>query len=108
MSGEVVELSSPDAAPACDGDSVEIEANASQDVRITLSDRAREGEEWLQVSHFATRGDYERQFSIVEPSEAPKTELEWKTTEAGASKHYLVVRDGAGGVSFATWNVCAR
>lgn len=76
-------------------------------VRLAFAEGVREADEVLQVSHFSTRGTFERPTSIVDPEEESAVELEF---EAGASpgplKQYVVVRDGRGGVSFASWSVC--
>lgn len=104
-----VELSPASAAATCDAGAPELAAGETHVVELELGDGAREPRETLQLSHFSTRGDFERHFSFVEPEQEPRISLTWKApNEAGPVKQYLVVRDGRGGVSWATWNFCVR
>ncbi len=104
-----VELSAASAAATCDEGAPELAAGETHLVELELGEAAREPQETLQLSHFSTRGDFERHFSFVNPARAPRTSLTWKAPrEAGPVKQYLVVRDGRGGVSWATWNYCVR
>jgi hypothetical protein len=104
-----VELSPASTAATCDTNAPELAADETHVVELELGDRAREPRETLQLSHFSTRGEFERHFSFVEPEQEPRISLTWKApNEAGPVKQYLVVRDGRGGVSWATWNFCVR
>lgn len=104
-----VELSPASTAAACDVGAAELAAGETHVVELDLGEAAREPDETLQLSHFSTRGDFERHFSFVEPQAEPRVSLTWKApSEAGPVKQYLVVRDGHGGVSWATWNYCVR
>lgn len=108
VDGEVVEKQDVDAAPTCADGVVRVSAGKKAKVTLDYGPLAREGEEWLQVSHFATGGEYERQFTIIEPDEKLSTDIEWKAGSAGPVKHYIVARDGLGGVGFATFSVCVE
>jgi hypothetical protein len=104
-----VELSPASTAATCDAGEPELAAGETHVVQLELGDAAREPQETLQLSHFSTRGDYERHFSFAEAEQEPRISLTWKApSEAGPVKQYLVVRDGRGGVSWATWNFCVR
>lgn len=108
VDGTYVEAESVSKAPSCAAGMPQVKVGTKTAVTIDYGPLVREDGEWLQTSHFATSGEYERQFTILEPDEDPTTEIEWKAGSAGASKHYLVVRDGLGGVSFATFSVCVE
>lgn len=109
VDGEVVELQTVDTAPTCADGAVRVSQGKMAKVTLDYGPLAREGDEWLQVSHFATGGEYERQFTIIEPDEELSTEIEWKAGSAARPvKHYVVVRDGLGGVGFATFSVCVE
>jgi len=102
-------------APTCADGAPEVEAGVTHPVAVLLGDAARElqsadlGLESLQVSLFATRGLFERQFSFIDPDATPKSELTWDAPKsAGPVKQFVVVRDERGGVSWASWSVCAR
>jgi hypothetical protein len=104
-----VEVSPASTTAACDAANPEVAASETHVVELELGDSAREPQETLQLSHFSTRGDFERHFSFVEPEREPRVSLTWQApSEAGPVKQYLVVRDGRGGVSWATWNFCVR
>lgn len=107
------------AAASCDGTAPLVAASAAHRVTITLGANARERAadddssegalEALQLSHFSTGGSFERQFSFIEGELEPEITLTWRAPPAGAAvKQYLVVRDGRGGVSWASWNLCTR
>lgn len=100
---------SPATAPAaCERGTAVLLADATHDVRITLGEGAREAQEALQLSHFSSRGRFERQYSFVAADQAPEVKLTWQAPAAGtALQQYLVVRDGRGGASWLAFNVCA-
>lgn len=65
--------------------------------------------ETIQVSHFATVGRFERQFSILDPNEEARTVVNFRTpAEPGPAKIYAVVRDDFGGVDWLSLNVCVE
>jgi hypothetical protein len=104
-----VELSPSSTAATCDPGAPELAAGETHVVELELGDTAREPQETLQLSHFSTRGDFERHFSFVAPEQEPRVSLTWQApSEAGPIKQYLVVRDGRGGVSWVTWSYCVR
>jgi hypothetical protein len=95
--------------PACDAGAPTVAAGIAHSLELQLGDAAREPGEALQVSHFATAGKLERQFSFVSAEQPPGVAVTWTApAEAGAVKQYVVVRDGRGGLSWATWNLCVR
>lgn len=108
VDGQLVEPEMVDAAPSCADGVPRVPQGKKAQVRIDYGPSAREEGEWLQASHFATGGEYERQFTILEPDEELSTEIEWKAGSVGPVKHYLVVRDGLGGVGFAAFSVCVE
>lgn len=104
---------------SCDADAPVVTASTSHRVAIALGANAREREandasadgtlEPLQLSHFSTGGSFERQYSFVEDEQQTEATLTWRAPAAGAAvKQYLVVRDGRGGVSWASWSLCTR
>ncbi len=105
-----VPLDAVDAAPTCDAAAPSIDAGAARDIAFELGDGARDDPaESLQLSHFATAGEYARTFSFVEPGKALSAHVEWQPPAAETPvKHYVVVRDGRGGVSWATFSLCVR
>lgn len=106
---QAVSLDDPHEAPACGDGVVELDKERTHTFSFRLGEAAREGEEWLQVSHFSTAGLFEHQFSVMEPEEDAVVTLSWEAPKtAGPVKQYLVVRDGLGGVSFVSWTVCVR
>jgi hypothetical protein len=108
LGGESIELSAAGDAPACDGATPTLGAGQKHALEIELGAAALTGKE-LQLSHFSTQGELERQFSFVTEKQGPHVALTWQAPQAvGPLKQYLVVRDGSGGVSWATWNVCVR
>jgi hypothetical protein len=108
LDDESAELSGAEVTPTCDDATPALAAAQSHTLAIDLGAAALSADE-LQVSHFSTRGKLERQFSFVAQEQAPSVVLTWQApAEPGPVKQYLVARDGAGGVSWATWNVCVR
>lgn len=98
-------------APAtCDAAAPSVDAGAAHGIVLELGDGARDDDaESLQLSHFATAGEYARTFSFVEPGKALRARVEWQPPAAETPvKHYVVVRDGRGGVSWATFSLCVR
>lgn len=108
IDGALVELQGVDVAPTCADDVVRVKEGKKAKVTFDYGPLARESDEWLQVSHFTTGGEYERQFTIIEPDEKLSTELEWEAGGVEPVKHYVVARDGLGGVGFATFSVCVE
>lgn len=108
LGDESVEPSGADVAPTCDDVTPALGAAQSHTLAVELGAAAITKNE-LQISHFSTRGKLERQFSFVAAEQEPRVVLTWQAPpDAGTVKQYLVVRDGLGGVSWATWNVCVR
>lgn len=109
--GEEVELEAISQQPDC-AEAIEVSAEGVYQVEMNLGEEARQQEltETLQLSHFSTAGRYERHFSVLYPEPEPsETVLEWEaSSEPGPVKHYLVVRDDGGGVSWTSWSVCVR
>lgn len=105
-----VPLDAVDAAPTCDATAPSVDAGAAHDIVLELGDGARDDDaESLQLSHVATAGEYARTFSFVEPGAALSARVEWQPPAAETPvKHYVVVRDGRGGVSWVTFSVCVR
>lgn len=101
-------------APTCEEGAPAFVAGATETLRIVLPDAARDDleeslRETLQLSHFSTAGSLERQFSILDGHESLETEIEWELPEvSGPVAHYVVVRDGRGGLSWLTFSVCVR
>lgn len=106
----LVPLEAPDTSPTCADAAPSIAAGTAHDVVLELGEGARDASaESLQLSHFATAGEYVRTFSFVELGAELRAGVEWLAPGAEtAVKHYVVVRDGRGGVSWATFSVCAR
>ncbi len=108
LAGDIFATSPAHTAPACDDATPSLEAGQKHLLELDLGPASASTNE-LQISHFSTRGKLERQFSFLAEKQAPRVTLTWHTPrEAGPVKQYLVVRDGSGGVSWATWNVCVR
>ena len=110
VDGVMVPLYTPDAQPACDETTSRIDANTAHDIVFALGDAARDDvNESLQLSHVATAGEYARTFSFVEPSKPLHASVEWQSPAVDTPvRHYVVVRDGRGGVSWATFSLCVR
>lgn len=110
VGGTLLALDALDAAPDCDAAATSVAPGSSHEVALELGQGARDAaEETLQLSHFATAGEYSRTFSFVEPGGELSAAIEWlaPATDA-AAKHYLVVRDGRGGVSWRSFSLCVR
>jgi hypothetical protein len=108
LGGNSAALVGADVAPVCDDATLTLEAGRKHRLEVELGAAAQTGKE-LQLSHFSTRGELTRQFSFVSDKQPPHVALTWQAPrEAGPVKQYLVVRDGLGGVSWVTWNVCVR
>ncbi|HEY6077826.1 MAG TPA: hypothetical protein VIW29_03445 [Polyangiaceae bacterium] len=109
ISGEPVLLEDQQAAPSCAGGALELSSGTPHRVELQLGGAVREPGEALQLSHFSTRGDFENHYSFVSGEQAPTIALTWNAPRGeGPVKQYLVVRDGRGGVSWATWSFCIR
>jgi hypothetical protein len=110
VDGVPVPLDAVDASPTCDAAAPSVDAGATRDIVLELGDGARDADaESLQLSHVATAGEYARTFSFIEPGKALRAQVEWQPPAADTPvKHYVVVRDGRGGVSWATFSVCVR
>jgi hypothetical protein len=97
------------AAAGCDAAVAGFDADRRLTLELRLGDDARELDETLQLSHFSTGGSFERQYSFVAPESTPFASLSFHTPASGSAvKQYLVIRDGRGGVSWASWSVCVR
>lgn len=95
-------------AANCDGDNSVVAADAMHQVSFELGDGAREAGESLQLSHFSSRGRFERHYSFVAPEQQPEARLAWRAPKANTTlQQYLVVRDGRGGVSWLSFSLCA-
>lgn len=110
VDGAEVPLDTPAAPASCDATTPSVDARATHDVSFELGEGARDDDaESLQLSHVATAGEYARTFSFVEPGAELKAHVAWQAPAADTpAKHYVVVRDGRGGVSWATFSVCVR
>lgn len=117
IDGNEVPLDDVNAAPSCAVGTHEVAAEQAHVVEVHTGARARErleseggGRETLQVSHFSTRGVFQRQFSFIDPAaNAVKTTVDWQAPRTrGPVKQYLVVRDERGGVSWVSVNLCVR
>ena len=106
--GDEAALSSSLEAATCDG-AVAIPAGETVSVRLELDERARSAdeEEVLQLSHYSTKGRFERQYTILDPTEDLSVTIDFESPDTkGAAKSYLVVRDGRGGTAWLSWDVC--
>ncbi len=117
IAGNEIPLDAPEVAASCAGDAPEVPVDETAEVLFALGEDAREfadgsserSLEGLQISHFSTGGGYERQYSFVDPTDASEVRLKWDApSETGAVKHYVVVRDQRGGVSWATFSLCVK
>jgi hypothetical protein len=104
------------ASASCEAGAPEIE-NGTHRIELRLGAGAREpGDgssenpgETLQLSHFSTSGRLERSLSFIALEADLEVALEWDADAADTPvKHYVVVRDGRGGVSFASFSFCTR
>lgn len=72
------------------------------------------GVEKVLVSHVVTSGELDRQYSMLDPSEAAPKEVsvEWKAPPADdagrLTEVFAVLRDGRGGAAFARRTLCVR
>jgi hypothetical protein len=116
VGGVDVPLDALGAPPSCADGATQIAAGETHDVELMLGAASRERvkqaddtvNEALQLSHFSTRGLFERQFSFVTERQGPEVNLSWRApARRYPVKQYLVVRDGRGGVSWASWSFCA-
>ncbi len=109
LDGVDLQLEDTDAAPSCESAAASFDSDRRLTLELRLGDGSREVDEALQLSHFSTGGSFERQYSFVAPEAAASAALSFRTpASGGALKQYLVLRDGRGGVSWASWSVCVR
>jgi hypothetical protein len=109
VAGALVPHEDPQVPPSCEPSAVELSAGETHRLELELGESVREDGEALQLSHFSTRGDYERHYSFVSAGARPTIALSWKAPrESTPVKQYLVVRDGRGGVGWAAWSFCVR
>ncbi len=112
-------LPGSDEVPAdCGGATLRVSAEEQVPVEMYFGESIREAFddelngatlETIQISHFATGGRFDRQFSILEPQDEPMTVLDWEApSEPGPVKIYAVLRDGFGGVNWFSVNVCVE
>lgn len=95
-------------AADCEGATAIVAADVVHEVVLELGEDAREARESLQLSHFSSRGRFERQYSFVSAEQAPAARLAWRAPSAGTPlEQHLVVRDGRGGVSWLSFSLCA-
>lgn len=109
--GTPIPLEAPFASPGC-VNTPRFAAGRKLEVTLDLGEASREplafGQvEALQLSHFSTTGRYERQYSFMRGG-AASVRVTFESPRSGASKHYLVVRDERGGVSWASFSLCAE
>jgi hypothetical protein len=116
VGGVEVPLDEVRASASCEAGAPEI-ANGTHQIALGLGGGAREAGdgsgddpgEALQLSHFSTSGRLERSLSFIGFEENLEVTLGWDADAADTPvKHYLVVRDGRGGVSFASFSFCTR
>ncbi len=113
VDGTSVTYESPNDLPTCN-DVPTVKSEETVKVHLRLSEEASEHvpgalREELQISHFANEGLYERQYSFLVPGEEVAVSLDWEAPpSAGPVKHYVVVRDDRGGVSWRTFSVCVQ
>jgi hypothetical protein len=111
-------LEAPTDPASCDEGILRLASKKTHEFIFVLGEGAREeveiedeGEtkELLQLSNFATAGLFDRQFTILEGNEKPRTQVDWEAPdEEGPVKIYLVVRDERGGVTWITTSVCVE
>jgi hypothetical protein len=90
----------------CEGAPI-VAADIEHEVTFELGEDAREARESLQLSHFSSRGRFERHYSFVAPEQQPEARLSWRAPSAGTTlEQHLVVRDGRGGVSWLSFSLC--
>jgi hypothetical protein len=113
---EELALEAPTDPATCSEGIPRLAAEKNHEFTFILGERAREevefeGEEkeLLQLSNFASAGLFDRQFTILEADEKPRTQVDWEAPdETGPVKIFLVVRDGRGGVTWITTSVCVE
>lgn len=109
-------LEAPTDAATCDEGILRLAAEKTHEFLFALGEGAREevevegeNKELLQLSNFASAGLFDRQFTILEANEKPRTQVDWEAPdEKGPVKIFLVVRDGRGGVTWITTSVCVE
>ncbi|HKY38238.1 MAG TPA: hypothetical protein VJN18_19985 [Polyangiaceae bacterium] len=113
--GVALPLDATTRPPACDAETPVLDAEQARHFELSLGEAAREPasgstpSESLQLSHFASAGVWERHYSFVEPGQALATSLGFTAPSGGGPvKQYLVVRDGRGGVSWASFSFCVE
>jgi hypothetical protein len=119
--GKELVVTDPGACPGprikADGKEHDLSIELGQQVReLYLGSDGQELREGLQISHFVTEGELERQFSFVEASDPrarPRIELSWKLPTAKHVKDgerparlLTVVRDLRGGTSMIEHAIC--
>lgn len=116
IEGDSLSIEEESLKAGCDDQSVRVKAAETVEFFFELGEGAREktedapeAKELLQLSHFSTAGRFDRQFTILEAQEKPEILREWEAPkEPGSVKIYLVVRDGRGGVTWASTSVCVE
>jgi hypothetical protein len=113
IDGDPVAIEETSTDPSCTEGVSEVSRGERHAFEIVVGARARESEggatETLQLSHFASDGLYERQWSFVDPGTSPRSRLAWEAPATRVPvKHYLVVRDDRGGMSWASFSLCVR
>jgi hypothetical protein len=98
-------------------DALQVRFTLARDDREPLtSEESPSGDarETLTLSHLATGGDLERQFSVIEstePSATPSVSVDWSPPEQAPSggilvRFVFVLRDGRGGTDWTMRDVC--
>lgn len=116
VDGQDLPLDELRARASCDAAAPVLAAGTVHQLTVALGANAREpldfeqaAGEPLQLSHFSTGGSFERQYSFIEGAQQSQATLSWRAPAADtAVKQYLVVRDGRGGVTWASWSFCTR
>jgi hypothetical protein len=107
VDGDRVVIDSATFDEPCAEAATRVRRSSGHALEISLGSGARERGEALQISHFASRGSLERQFSFVPPGDTPTVALNWDEEDAAAEVRLaLVVRDGVGGVSWVNTGFC--
>ncbi|MFZ5890866.1 MAG: hypothetical protein ACOY0T_07440 [Myxococcota bacterium] len=109
IAGQLIPLSEASVAASCEDTTPVLPPSAKLELRLEVGARAREAGEELQLSHFSTLGELERQYSFISAGAPTALNIEWDSRGvSGAVKQYVVVRDGRGGVSWASFGFCVR
>lgn len=109
LAGQRLLLADPHDTPTCADQTPIVAANATLSLEISWLEAEQEPSASWQLSHFATRGEFERQYSFIGPAGSSNIALDWAApSDAGPVKQYLVTRDGQGGVSWISWDLCVR